>query len=159
MSFEKFKEADASEVPIGTYVQMISKSYSKYLNHKFNSIGLNSTQVSILFHIQFENNINQEKISKGCNINKGAVARSLKKLEDEGYLIREVDEDNRRQNIISLTKKGEETFKKIKEISRNYESRVLKNINKESLKELKELLKEIAIETVCINNEIEKNKA
>ena len=36
MSFDKFKEVDASKVPLGTYIQIISKAYSKYLNYKFN---------------------------------------------------------------------------------------------------------------------------
>ncbi|MDD5959883.1 MAG: MarR family winged helix-turn-helix transcriptional regulator [Methanobrevibacter wolinii] len=155
MSFDKFKEVDASKVPLGTYIQIISKAYSKYLNYKFNDIGLNSTQVNILFQIHFKYNLNQEEIAKRCNINKGAVARSLKKLEDEGYLIREVDEDNRRQNKIKLTEKGEKNFKKIKEISLNYESKVLENLDDKQIRELKKLLKSIAIET----NKIKENRS
>ncbi|MGN1362235.1 MAG: MarR family winged helix-turn-helix transcriptional regulator [Methanobrevibacter sp.] len=158
MSFDKFKEIDASKVPLGTYISMISKSYSKYLNYKFNDIGLNSTQVNILFHIHFKNNLNQEEIAKRCNINKGAVARSLKKLEDEGYLIREVDEDNRRQNKIKLTEKGEKNFKQIKEISLNYESKVLENLYNEDIKKLKTILKDVTIKTNEIRQEIEENK-
>jgi len=70
-------------------------------------------------------------------------------------LIREVDEDNRRQNKIKLTEKGEKNFKKIKEISLNYESKVLENLDDKQIRELKKLLKSIAIET----NKIKENRS
>ena len=44
---------------------------------------------------------------------KGNVARAVKKLEEEGYLRREPDQTDRRQNCIFLTEKGEEALKEV----------------------------------------------
>ena len=44
---------------------------------------------------------------------KGNVARAVKKLEDEGYLRREPDSADHRQNRIFLTEKGEEALGEI----------------------------------------------
>ena len=39
---------------------------------------------------------------------KGAIAKSLRKLEDNGYVERQIDEANRRKYILKTTPKGEE---------------------------------------------------
>ena len=41
---------------------------------------------------------------------KGTVAKTLRKLEDKGYIERIINKDNRRKYILKLTKKGEEVI-------------------------------------------------
>ena len=48
-----------------------------------------------------------------CDIfcqSKGTVAKTLRKLEDKGYIERIINKDNRRKYILKLTKKGEEVI-------------------------------------------------
>ena len=97
--------------------------------------------------------INQEKIAQRCNINKGAVARSIKKLEDNGFVMRQIDENNRRQNKISLTKKGEETLNESIEILKRWEDEVIKKEGYITKELLQQILKEIAIKTMELNEE------
>lgn len=52
-----------------------------------------------------------------CNIfcqSKGTVAKTLRKLEDKGYIERIINKDNRRKYILKLTKKGEEVIPVLK---------------------------------------------
>ena len=119
MSFEKFKETEARDLPLGRLVGMVSRSYYNYLNSKFKSLNINPTQLSFLFEIKCKKNINQHDLSTNCSIDKGAVARALRKLEEQGLVKREVDENNRRQNMLSLTEKEEKeiTHDVLKKIS------------------------------------------
>lgn len=52
-----------------------------------------------------------------CDIfcqSKGTVAKTLRKLEDKGYIERIINKDNRRKYILKLTKKGEEVIPVLK---------------------------------------------
>ena len=88
MSFEELKEIDAKTIPVGKLLYMIGKGYMIYINSHMKKFGINTTQLHLLFEIHCQSDINQEKIAQRCNINKGAVARSIKKLEDNGFVNR-----------------------------------------------------------------------
>ena len=83
MSCKDLKDVDASTLPIGKLIAIISKGQTIYMTRKLDEFGINSTQLHLLFEISNQDDINQEKIASRCNINKGAVARSIKKLEDK----------------------------------------------------------------------------
>ena len=103
MSCKDFKTVDATKIPIGKLISIISKGQTIFINRKLNEFGINSTQLYLLFELDHHNEMNQDKIASRCNINKGAAARSIKKLEDKELVIREIDSDNRRQNKVYLT--------------------------------------------------------
>lgn len=157
MSLEEFKKVDSSQLPIGKLITIISKSQTLYLNHRLADLGINSTQLHLLFEISNQCNINQERIASRCNINKGAVARSIKKLEEKELIIREVDETNRRQNRVSLTKKGEDTLKKSIIALQTWENEAFTTdmIEKERLHEI---LKQIAINIIEMNERDESHE-
>lgn len=61
-----------------------------------------------------ERELSQEDL---CDIfcqSKGTVAKTLRKLEDKGYIERIINKDNRRKYILKLTKKGEEVISVLK---------------------------------------------
>ncbi|MEE0938902.1 MarR family transcriptional regulator [Methanobrevibacter sp.] len=152
MSLEEFKKMDASQFPIGKLISMISRAQEIYLNHQLKNLDINSTQLMLLFEISHQNNLNQEKIASRCNFNKGAVARSIRKLEEKELIIREIDEKNRRQNKISLTPKGEEIIKKGIDVLNIWEDEVFNDYLIDEIT-LKKVLKDIAVRTIEMNEE------
>ena len=72
-------------------------------------------QVIIMFLSRNEE-VNQDAISKRYMIDKGMVAKTLNKLETKGFISREQNPDNKRENIISLTQKGVDILNNIKNI-------------------------------------------
>ena len=72
-------------------------------------------QVIIMFLSRNEE-VNQDAISKRYMIDKGMVAKTLNKLETKGFILREQNPDNKRENIISLTQKGADILNNIKNI-------------------------------------------
>ena len=150
MSLEEFKIIDASTLPVGKLITMIARAHTSYLNHNLADLNINATQLHLLFEISHQNEINQEKISERCNINKGAVARSIKKLEEKGFITRKIDDTNRRQNKVSLTSKGNEVLKNCIKILNQWENEVFDNLNIEK-KSLQIALKDIAIKTIELN--------
>lgn len=151
MSCKEFKEMDASEFPIGNLITLIARGHSHYLNHRLEHLNINASQMHSLFEIKHNAEINQDEIAKRCNIDKGSVARSLKKLEDKGLVIKKIDENNRRQNNISLTSKGEKVVEESIEILNEWENEIFNEIDKEKKKLLKELLKDSLLKTIEVN--------
>lgn len=150
MSLEEFKIIDAKTLPVGKLITMISRGHTIYLNHHLEEYGINASQLHLLFEISHQKNINQEKIATRCNINKGAVARSIRKLEEKGLVTRQIDDANRRQNIISLTGKGKETLTESINLLKKWEKEVFdQNIIEKEL--LQKALKDIAIKTMELN--------
>ncbi len=150
MSFEKFKETEARDLPLGRLVGMVSRSYYNYLNSKFKSLNINPTQLSFLFEIKCKKNINQHDLSTNCSIDKGAVARALRKLEEQGL----VKENNRRQNMLSLTEKGHETLEQAMIILDNWEKEVYKDITAEEKEITHDVLKKISLKSFEMNQNL-----
>lgn len=151
MPFEEIKQMDAIQIPVGKLLYMIGKGYSVYVNRNLEGFGINTTQLHLLFEIAHESNINQEMIATRCNINKGAVARSIRKLEEKGLVKREIDENNRRQNRLSLTKDGEDILIKACGVLRDWEDSVILDDGYIKKELLQKVLKEIAVKTIELN--------
>ena len=60
-----------------------------------------------LIQIYRNDSLSQDDLAKLFGQSKGTIAKHLKILEDDGYIIREVDANNRRKYILKTTKKGE----------------------------------------------------
>lgn len=150
MSLEEFKQIDAKALPIGKLISIIAKNQTIFLNRHLDNLDINATQLHLLFEISHQSDINQEKIAKRCCINKGAVARSIKKLEEKELIIRKIDDSNRRQNKISLTTKGEKTLKESIDLLHQWEKEIYNEtvIEKELLQKV---LKQMAVKTIEIN--------
>ena len=142
---------DATQIPVGKLLYMIGKGYSVYVNRNLEGFGINTTQLHLLFEIAHESNINQEMIATRCNINKGAVARSIRKLEEKGLVKRKIDENNRRQNRLSLTKDGEDILIKACGVLRDWEDSVILDDGYIKKELLQKVLKEIAVKTIELN--------
>ena len=151
MPFEEIKQMDATQIPVGKLLYMIGKGYSVYVNRNLEGFGINTTQLHLLFEIAHESNINQEMIAARCNINKGAVARSIRKLEEKGLVKREIDKNNRRQNRLSLTKDGEDILIKACGVLRDWEDSVILDDGYIKKELLQKVLKEIAVKTIELN--------
>ena len=73
---------------------------------------------------------------------KANIAKSLKKLEDNEYIKREVNPENRRKYMLKTTSKADELVPKVRQISKKWEMEV--GID-EMDEEFREKLKSIAI--------------
>lgn len=156
MSFCDLENTDYKDLPIGKLIAIVSKSQATYLNYMLKELNITSPQLHVLFEISRDSQINQEKIASRCNTDKGAIARSIRKLEENGLVKRTVDENNRRQNIISLTPKGSEVLEKSIDILNQWENSLFDD--NESKEEMQHLLKRLAVRSIRLNEERFKNE-
>ena len=114
---------------------------TKYLNSKIHELDLGH-EMRFIMMIYDNPNISQDNLVNISGQSKASIAKSLKKLEDQGYIKREVNPDNRRKYMLKTTPKGDEIVPKIRQISKDWEKEV--GITDEDY-ELKQRIKQIAI--------------
>lgn len=149
MSCCDLEKVDAKDLHVVNLITLIYKAQKIYFNKMLCELEINNTQLHILFEIQKDYKINQEKIARRCNVNKGAIARSIKKLEDNGFIERTIDENNRRQNIISLTDKGNNTLNHSKMILNEFEEYLFDDNDYNEVLQI--MLKELAMKVMSLN--------
>jgi len=88
--------------------------------------------------------VNQETLSETLHIDKATSARAIKKLEEQGFVTRIRDANDRRNYNVFLTEKAKKLKPKIREMLRNWTKILLKDISKEDEEKLFNLLEKIA---------------
>lgn len=146
------KDIDYNEIPISVLFKIITRHQDIYAKHILRDTNITHSQVSILMNLLKNDNICQDELSQPLVLDKGAVARTLQKLEDEGYISRMQDEENRRRNKISLTDKGRDIVIQIQESVKEREEGIINNMPI-SLDELHDLLLKFIQESRKFNQE------
>lgn len=75
------------------------------------SCRISGHQMGYIVHIHKNPGTSQEDIAAFFKLNKGTVAKGLKRLLEDGYIIRKQNESDRRAYELFLTEKGQDIFK------------------------------------------------
>ena len=129
------------ESPFIAWIHNISLNQQKYMKSKLNNIDFNHDMRYIIY-IYDNPRCSQEDIVNMFCQSKGNIAKVLKKIEDDGYIKREVNPENRRKYMLTTTERGNELVPKIRKISKDWEVEVGLSDEDELLKQR---IKEIAI--------------
>lgn len=140
----KLLKIDNSEIPLGLLVSMIHRTRMMYLNDKMKDMDITAGQFPFIVVLSHEEGITQEELAAHFHIDKGTVARALRKLEDKEYLFRKVDTLNRRRYLIYLTEKGRRAVPKIISIDKEWENSMCTKFSKEEYQNLFNILKVLA---------------
>ncbi len=85
-------------------------------------------------------NVSQKELARLYGVSTATIAVSLKKLEQGGYIRREVDSKDNRYNQICLTEKGMRTVEQSISIFENLERTMFQGFSKEDFEKMGELL-------------------
>lgn len=88
----------------------ISRNIQKIKNYEMASFGLKGNQVQCLFHLynQIEG-VSVSELAVLCNEDKAASSRTIKTLEEKGYVFVDKSENKKYKNPVKLTEKGKKT--------------------------------------------------
>ncbi|KZX12289.1 MarR family winged helix-turn-helix transcriptional regulator [Methanobrevibacter oralis] len=123
------------------WIHNLSKNQMKYLKSKISEFDLGH-EVQYVMMIYDNPKISQDDLVNMSGQSKGNIAKSLKKLEDSGYIKREINPNNRRKYMLKTTAKGDTLVPQVRKISKEWEMEV--GITEDDY-ELKKRIREIAI--------------
>lgn len=136
--------------PFIAWIHNMSKNQFKYLNARISELDLGH-EMRFIMMIYDNPNVSQDDLVGISGQSKASIAKSLKKLEDRGYIKREVNPENRRKYMLKTTAKGDEIVPKIRQISKDWEREV--GITPEDA-ELRKRIKEIAINAMKLAEDL-----
>ncbi|WP_405298343.1 MarR family winged helix-turn-helix transcriptional regulator [Methanobrevibacter sp.] len=136
-SFQAIKDSS----PFIAWIHNISLNQQKYMKSKFNELDLGHDVRYIMF-IYDNPGCSQDDLVNMFGQSKGNIAKTLRKLEDQGFIQRQVNPENRRKYMLNTTEKGRNLVPEYRKISKQWEIEV--GITEEDI-ELKKRIKEIAI--------------
>ena len=139
------KSCFPDDIPFGATVSITSRGRSVFLNDRLRPLGLSARVFPVLMLLYREQNIMQETLVRHYRLDKGTIARAVRKLEDAGYIRRITDPGNRRAVRLFLTAKGEDAEPLLKAIDQEWEERICSGLSAEKKRHLEELMHAVAL--------------
>ncbi len=125
------------------YVEELISDYGSYYDVNLEKQDLTIKEYSVLLRIRFTGKSTQYDLVKLFNVSGAYMAKLLKKFEDESYIIRIENPENRRKKIVELTEKGIEKTDKLIKIIEDWENEVTSDLTEEEIIILKKLLSKL----------------
>ncbi|HRY74763.1 MAG TPA: MarR family transcriptional regulator [Methanoregulaceae archaeon] len=139
------------EVPsFSAAFSITTRGHAIFLNERLRPLRLSAGQFPVLMLLAQEQNITQETLVRHYRLDKGTIARAVRKLEAAGYIRRIVDLGNRRAVRIFLTESGEAVVPVLKAINSQWEDSVCAGLDGEERGTLEALIRRVAANSLVI---------
>jgi DNA-binding MarR family transcriptional regulator len=145
---KKLLETNTSDIPLGVFISIIHRTHIIHLNNEMKDLGLTAGQFPFLIHLSHKEGITQDDLAVHLHIDKGTVARALKKLEDKGFIYREINPQNRRSYLLFLTEKGRQIVPHIRSIDKEWEDSICSNFQDNECDRLFNVLQTLAMKSL-----------
>lgn len=93
-----------------TNLHLLLRSAKEFGHSQIKLLGVSDTEHLICTFLFGHSNVSQDDVAASLRLDKTTVARALLSLEKKGYVRREVNSDNRRKNLLSITPLGKENI-------------------------------------------------
>ena len=116
-------------ISIGFLFSLFLKNQKIYFNKSLKQNNITIAHAPLLLMLLgYDDFIYQKDLVKKLYIDNALATRYLRKLEEEGLIERQEDNENRRQNKIKLTTKGRKLAKNIYREKIRYENQIIKDV-------------------------------
>jgi DNA-binding MarR family transcriptional regulator len=106
--------------------------------------GLTPGQLAIMILIERNPNMTQQHLCDGIRIEKSTLVVRLHRLADRGLIERERSTEDRRQNVLKLTKRGAQTMRTMLAFVAKHERKIAARLSAAQRKELIDLVRKIS---------------
>ena len=91
---------------VARWISLLHRHGHMYLGKQLKQYNINKGQYTFLNALYKKDGVRQEQLSDYLKIDKGTTAKAIKKLEDDKYIIRIVDVNDKRAYNVYLTEKA-----------------------------------------------------
>lgn len=121
----------------------VQKKHKSLIDSEVSSIGIHRTQHRALMYLSKKGNLlSQKELAEHLDITAAAVTQLLQKLEADGYIERNLGEDNR-FNEINITEEGKKVVEKTRVLFSKVDSSLFDGFTEEELDTFTLLLEKI----------------
>ena len=113
----------------GRWISILYRYGQSYVGRKLEGYNIGSGQYGILLNLHRKGGISQEELANYLKTDKGSIAKSVKKLEDEGYIERSPDADDKRAYKVFLTQKAKDVIPVLEEAIGSWEDTLVSGLS------------------------------
>lgn len=110
---------EEKHLAISRYISMLYRMNNSYFSRRLFKYGLRGGQQVFLIHISKHPGCSFQELAHAGDFDKATATRAVRKLEEEGYVRLEMDEDDKRVRHIYLTEEAQqildETWKSVED--------------------------------------------
>ncbi|WP_417039408.1 MarR family winged helix-turn-helix transcriptional regulator [Clostridium porci] len=128
---------------VNRYTGIYRRCELLYIRSELDKYRIQPLEGKMLFFLS-KNCCTQEEIGQHFNIDKGRIARALSELEERELVCRKVNQQNKRQKLVSLTTEGEQIVSEIDAIFRRWDEICYDGFSEEERRLYQDFVKRIA---------------
>ena len=130
---------------INKYASILYRISQTYFDEQLTQYHIGSGQQFFLLRIHQHPGISQQELAEKGYYDKGTTARAVKKLEEEGYIIRRTNDQDKRVIRLFVTKKGEVLIPIIIKAIADWRTIITEGMSEEESIKIENGMKEIAM--------------
>ena len=132
------------DIPLKGLLSIILRSHRVFIGRELGHLNLTDAQVACLLRIHREPGIKQDELATFFHVDKGTIARTLRRLEESGFIEREQDPENRRRYILEVTGRCGEIIPLILKVEERWEELLFRNFTDEERRIFREMCRRLA---------------
>jgi MarR family transcriptional regulator, transcriptional regulator for hemolysin len=141
--------------PLANPFITVSKKYLSALSKMVAQLSIDRYHYVLILIDSHDENLTQKALAEILNIDKSYMATILDYLEEKGYAIREKNPNDRREQLIKLTKLAQINIPVIKEAIKKLNERAFRNICQSNKQLFNEILSTIQENLIDISPEMQ----
>ena len=134
---KKFTKENAHNFPISFILSTIYRQHTIYLKNTLKPYDVSVGEYPTIMKLFKEGKKTQHELAEAFHMTEGTIARTVRNLEDKNIITRKIDKNNRRQNFVYITEKGEKIASLIENFDSLWEEEVCGFLNKNKKMKLK----------------------
>ena len=138
------------DMPLGALISLIRRNHVIALNTRLKPLGLSAGQFPILMFLSRKEGVPQETLARSFHLDKGTIARAVRRLEDDGFVCRKIDPGDRRAYGLFLTAKGTGVMDEILGIETAWEEELLAILPEQERGDVIRLLRVLAEHSILL---------
>lgn len=103
-------------------------------------VNLGYPEQSVLLMLSAYDRINQDTIARHFMIDKGAITKTISKLEAKHLILRWENPENKREKLLALTENGQATIERMNQVQSEWDNAVFTGLSAEELAKMESLV-------------------
>lgn len=117
----------------------------RYCSDRLEAMGISRGLLFPVLYVGKHRGCTPAQLAAALKLDAGHTNRSLKKLEENGFLIQKAHPEDRRAHILELTEKGETVVRESRQMFLDWEEKTMKNLNTQEQQTILEILRKLPV--------------
>lgn len=133
-------------------LSIIVRHSKVFCERRLHDCGVGFPEQVILMYLSANNVVNQDAIAQHFMLDKGAIAKTLRKLEEKGLIERHQNPKNKRENLISIAPEGRSILGEMEKALTEWNQCFFEGLNEEDIKQYQRIT-DVIVKNVSRLNE------